>query len=265
MHLKRLIVAVVLLPLFYLYVMYLPSVYFFFLLVIISLLAMAEFYSMYHVTGILKYACLLLGVSILGVSYISMDLLSDAVMISVMTVLVIRLLARRNPLSSLYDISPPVIGLFYVAGFCAFQTRIRKLGPEWIIFLYACVWMSDSLAYYFGTLFGKRKLYAEVSPNKTVAGAVGSLVGGVMAALFFRAVMIPSLALSYAVSIGIIIGTVSIIGDLVESMFKRDARVKDSSVMIPGHGGILDKIDGVLFAGPMLYWILLFFGIEKIP
>jgi len=114
-------------------------------------------------------------------------------------------------------------------------------------------------------LIGKRKLYAEVSPNKTVAGAVGSLIGGVMAALLFRAVMIPSLALSYTVLIGIIIGAVSIIGDLVESMFKRDARVKDSSVMIPGHGGILDKIDGVLFAGPMLYWILLFFGIEKIP
>ena len=262
MHLKRLIVAVVLLPIIYLYIMYLPSRYFVLLLIFLSFIATSEFYSMYRVTGILRYAGLFLGVFILSASYISQDLLLNVVILSIMVMMGIRLFAKRNPLCSLNDISPSVLGLLYISGFLVFQTQIRRLGPEWIIFLYASVWTSDTMAYYLGTWFGKRKLYIEVSPNKTVVGAAGSLVGGMVAALLLRATIIPLLTLFYAVLIGIIIGTISIIGDLVECMFKRDAGVKDSSIIIPGHGGILDKIDGVLFAGPMLYWMLNALGIK---
>jgi phosphatidate cytidylyltransferase len=263
MHLKRLIVAAVLLPVIYLYIMYLPSGYFLLLLAAVSFLAMSEFYSMYHVSGILKYACLFFGVSILSVFYVSKDLMPDVIILSVMAVIIIRLLIKRNPLSSLHDISPPVLGLLYIPVLLAFQAQIRKLGPEWIIFLYALVWASDTMAYYLGTWIGKRKLYIEVSPNKTVAGAIGSLMGGAIAAILLRSTIVPLLTVSSAVSIGIIIGIISIVGDLVESMFKRDAGVKDSGIVIPGHGGILDKIDGVLFAGPMLYWVLTIMGIIK--
>ncbi len=259
--LKRLIVAVVLLPIIYLYIMYLPSRYFVLLLIFLSFVAMSEFYSMYRVTGILRYAGLFLGVFILSASYISEDLLLSVVILSIMLMMGIRLFAKRNPVSSLNDISPSVLGMLYIPGFFAFQTQIRRLGPEWIIFLYASVWTSDTMAYYLGTWFGKRRLYIEVSPNKTVVGAVGSLVGGMVAALLLRATIIPLLTLSYAVLIGIMIGTISIIGDLVESMFKRDAGVKDSGIIIPGHGGVLDKVDGALFAGPMLYWMLTVLGI----
>jgi phosphatidate cytidylyltransferase len=96
-----------------------------------------------------------------------------------------------------------------------------------------------------------------VSPHKTVAGAAGSVIGGVLAVFILKAVLLPLLTVSSALIIGVIIGIISIIGDLVESMFKRDAGVKDSSTLIPGHGGILDKIDGALFAGPVLYWMLI--------
>ncbi len=262
MHLKRLIVAAVLLPVIYFYIMYLPSWYFLLLLASVSFLAMSEFYSMYHVSGILKYACLFFGVSILSIFYVSKDLLPDVIILSVMAVIIIRLLVKKNPLSSLHDISPPVLGLLYIPVLLAFQAQIRKLGPEWIISLYALVWASDTMAYYLGTWIGKRKLYREVSPNKTVAGAVGSLMGGAIAAISLRATIIPLLTVSSAVLIGIIIGIISIVGDLVESMFKRDAGVKDSGILIPGHGGILDKIDGVLFAGPILYWVLTAMGIK---
>jgi phosphatidate cytidylyltransferase len=107
-----------------------------------------------------------------------------------------------------------------------------------------------------GKGLGKRKLYREVSPNKTMAGAGGSLIGGMAGALILGTLLVPQLGIVPALFIGLTVGVISVIGDLVESMFKRDAGVKDSGTLIPGHGGILDKIDGSLFTGPILYWLL---------
>ncbi len=211
---------------------------------------------MYRVRGALKYLSLLLGASILGVSYFTERLLADAIVVSLMAVMVVRLFWRRDPASALSDIAAPAIGLLYIPALFSFQMLLRKDGAEWIIFLYGSVWASDSLAYYVGSGIGRRRLYKEVSPNKTVAGAVGSVIGGMIGALLLRAAMVRQLAISDAIFIGIIVGVISIIGDLVESMFKRDAGVKDSGGIIPGHGGILDKVDGSLFAGPVLYWML---------
>jgi phosphatidate cytidylyltransferase len=256
MHFKRLIVAAVLLPALYFYIMYLPQVYFFFLLISVSLVAMSEFYHMYRVTGIFRYAGLLSGISILGVSYMYHDHLMDIAAISVMILMVMRLLFKRDPVTSLADIAPLIVGLVYVPFLFSFQAELRKIGPEWIIFLYASVWASDSMAYYIGKGIGKRKLYMEVSPNKTVAGAAGSLIGGITGAFILKALIVPQITATTAFFIGATIGIISVIGDLIESMFKRDAGVKDSGVIIPGHGGILDKIDGSLFAGPVLYWVL---------
>jgi phosphatidate cytidylyltransferase len=262
MHLKRLIVAAVFLPCLYLYIMYLPEGYFFFLLIIMSGIALSEFYHMYRVSGISKYACLFLGILIIGVSYMYQDRMQDMVAISVMILMVIRLFSRRDPVSSLADLSRPVIGLLYIPLLFSFQGQLRKFGPEWIIFLYASVWASDSMAYYVGKGIGKRKLYREVSPNKTVAGAVGSLIGGVTGVFILKALIVQQITSFAALFIGVVIGIISIIGDLIESMFKRDAGVKESGILIPGHGGILDKVDGALFAGPLLYWFLSAFGIK---
>jgi phosphatidate cytidylyltransferase len=197
------------------------------------------------------------------VSFLSRSLLWDSIVVSIMAVTVIRLFYRKNPVSSLSDIAPITVGLFYIPGLFSFQVLLRNAGPEWIIFLYASVWVADSLAYYIGRGVGKRRLYEKVSPNKTVAGAVGSVIGGAVGALLLRSIMVRNLSMSDAVLIGIMIGIVSIIGDLVESMFKRDAGVKDSGAIIPGHGGMLDKVDGPLFAGPVLYWVLTVMGIVR--
>jgi phosphatidate cytidylyltransferase len=256
MHSKRLAVAIVFLPLFYFYIMYLPPVFFFFLLLVVCVLSLSEFCSMYRIGGILKYVCLLSGSAILTVSFYDKAYFYDTIVLAVMAVIVARLLLKRDPSSALSDIAAPVVGIIYIAGLLSFQGQIRHIGPEWILFLYATVWASDSLAYYIGKGFGKRKLYREVSPNKTMAGAGGSLLGGMAGASMLRVLLVHQLGGLPALLIGITVGVISIIGDLVESMFKRDAGVKDSGTSIPGHGGILDKIDGSLFAGPILYWIL---------
>lgn len=262
MHLKRLVVASILLPILYFYIMYLSPIYFIFLLIIMSVIALSEFYAMYHVTGALRYSGIFFGILILCTFYFSRGFLFNIIIFSVLVLAVMRLLLKRDPRSALHDTSIPVFGLLYIPGLLTFQAYIRDAGPEWIILLYATVWAADSMAYYIGTFLGKKKLYVDVSPNKTVAGAAGSLIGGVLGVIIMKYTLIPALTVSSVCIIGIIIGAISVIGDLVESMFKRDAGVKDSGIIIPGHGGILDKLDGVLYAGPVLFWIIIAFRMK---
>ncbi|MEW6583991.1 MAG: phosphatidate cytidylyltransferase [Nitrospirota bacterium] len=263
MHLKRLIVAAILLPLIYSYVTYLPEGYFLVLMSAVAVLAMWEFYSMYRIHGLLRYSCILLGTTLIAVSFTLPEIATKVLALSIMVVMALRLFVKRTPASSLHDLAGPIVGLLYIPLFLSFQGHLRKIGPEWIIFLYSTVWASDSLAYYIGKGLGKRKLYPEISPNKTVAGAVGSLLGGAAGALLLRIVLLPNFDAGHAAIIGIMIGMTAVVGDLVESMFKRDAGVKDSGALIPGHGGILDKIDGALFAGPLLYSILKIIGADR--
>lgn len=258
MHSRRLIIAALLLPLFYLYITKLPTVYYAGLMVAAAVLALREFYSMYRVKAALKYTGMLLGALTLSVyqAGLGQGKIADIFMLSFLIIAVIRLVLKKSPASSLNDIAPVIVGLLYISGLLGYQIGLREAGPEWIIFLYSCIWGADSFAYYIGTGIGKRKLYEEVSPKKTVAGAVGSVAGGIVFAVIVKVLFIQSMPLGAGAAAGAVLGVTAVAGDLVESMFKRDAGVKDSGSLLPGHGGVLDKIDGVLFAGPVLYWML---------
>lgn len=256
MGIKRLFTAAVLLPLLIFYIMKLPPVYFAGLVALVSTAALVEFYSMYRTGGALKLTGITLGVAMAAAMYLTGDI-ADVVIVSVLMVAAVRLFTRRRPDSSLAEMAPVVFGLLYIPGLMGYQMAIREEGPELVIFLYAAVWGGDALAYYIGKGIGKRKLYEEVSPKKTVAGAVGSLAGGALGGVVVKTALAPYMPIGKAVLAGTAIGAVAVVGDLVESMFKRDAGVKDSSSVIPGHGGVLDKIDGSLFAGPVFYWMLM--------
>lgn len=260
MHLKRLIVAIILLPLIYLYINYLPEVYFLLLIILVSLIATNEFYSMYKIYGLLRVFGLLFSILFLLISYYYEYLLTDIFFSFFIIFLALRLLTKKTPISALSEVAPAIIGLYYISGLMSYQIFLRRMGIEWLILLYASVWLADSFAYYIGKSFGKRKLFVEVSPNKTIAGAVGSFIGSLVSVFLIKMLLIPSMTTKYSVIIGIIIGGTSIIGDLIESMFKRDAGVKDSGFLIPGHGGFLDKIDGLLITAPLLHWILKYYG-----
>jgi phosphatidate cytidylyltransferase len=255
MHRKRLIVACILVPVFYLYIMYLPAEYLLFLLVLVSSAALIEFYSMFRLHPALRYAGVVSGAAMLAVFFSARHFFIDVLLLCAMAVMGIRLFLKRDPARSLSEVSAVILGLLYIPGLLTFQLSLAKAGPVWIVLLYISVWVSDSMAYYVGKGLGKRKLYPEVSPNKTVAGAVGSVIGGGAGALFVRSVMMRQISLYQAVLLGLAIGLACIVGDLVESMFKRDAGMKDSSNILPGHGGILDKLDSVTFAGPVFYWL----------
>jgi phosphatidate cytidylyltransferase len=255
MGIKRLITAALFLPLFVLYILKMPPIYFVVLVALVSTVSFVEFCSMYRAGVLLKLAGAALGIAMIAATYISGEI-AEILIISIIVVAAGRLFSKRKPDSSLADIAPVIVGLLYIPGLLGYQVAIRKEGPEMVIFLYAAVWGGDALAYYIGKSIGKRKLYVEMSPKKTVAGAVASIVGGGGCAVIIRFAMVPDMSIGKAVVAGMAIGVTTVVGDLVESMFKRDAGVKDSSSFIPGHGGFLDKIDGSLFAGPVFYWML---------
>lgn len=135
---------------------------------------------------------------------------------------------------------------------CQVRLRMADHGSIWLILLYASVALGDAAAYYGGSTLGRRKLAPRLSPNKTVEGALFGLAGSVAAALAL-APRLPGLSLPQAAVLGVTLGVVGQGGDLMESALKRAAGVKDSSGLLPGHGGVLDRIDAHLPAGGLLY------------
>lgn len=262
MHRERIIAALIFIPLAYLYVMYLPVKYFPYLLLTFSTVALAEFYVMCGIEGVQRYTGLALGVLLLvALSVRGRYIWPDAAVVAFVTISVARLFSGRGTAGAVMDVAYTFLGLMYIPGLLSFQLDIVRNGPKLIIMLYASVWAADSAAYYVGKGIGRMKLYPAVSPNKTVEGALASVMGGCLGALLIWALMLRYMSVWKMAAIGTCIGLVTIVGDLVESMFKRDAGVKDSAGFIPGHGGVLDKLDGVLFAGPAYYWLLRALGL----
>ena len=128
-----------------------------------------------------------------------------------------------------------------------------RWGGLTIISIFASIWICDTAAYFGGKAMGRHKLFVRVSPNKTWEGAVWGFVGAVVTMAAAQKLILPYMEFSQAIIVGMIIGVFGQIGDLVESLFKRDAGVKDSSTMIPGHGGVLDRFDSLIFVSPILY------------
>lgn len=166
-------------------------------------------------------------------------------------------------------VSTTLLGILYTGGMLAFGYALRyhpytataRSGAVLVAFPLVLTWMSDIGAYAVGRAIGRRKLIPSISPGKTVEGAVGALVVCAITSWFYvRFALRPAaqltMSIAAAVAFGIIISIAAQIGDLVESLFKREARVKDSSHLIPGHGGILDRFDSLLFVLPTAYLVL---------
>lgn len=154
-----------------------------------------------------------------------------------------------------------VFGLFYIGVMSAHICLLREFpdGAIWILIASAITVSSDTGAYFIGKRFGRRKLCPAVSPKKTVEGAVGGITSAVFAALLFGFGLLSSPQWYFLVIIAVVLSLFGIVGDLTESIIKRGTGVKDSGSCLGGHGGILDRIDSLLFAIPVLYYILLLF------
>jgi len=133
------------------------------------------------------------------------------------------------------------------------ETLHYNNGGLLIISVFITLWVTDSAAYFLGSAFGKHKLFPRVSPNKSWEGAIAGFVFAMIAMVVLQTFLLTFLQLSDAIVLGIIVGLFGQIGDLIESLLKRDAGVKDSSNIIPGHGGIFDRFDSLIFSSPFIF------------
>lgn len=146
-------------------------------------------------------------------------------------------------------------GLLYLPVLLAYIPLLRRLqhGLAWIFLVLAVTWLGDSVALFVGKAFGRHKLFERVSPKKTWEGAAGGMAGAVGAAAIVRQVGLPDLPWGHVVALAVVLELAAVGGDLVESTFKRAVGVKDSGRIMPGHGGILDRIDALLLSAPVCW------------
>lgn len=148
-----------------------------------------------------------------------------------------------------------LLSIAYVGMGFYFFIHARLEGLNYILFILFVIWATDTGAYFTGRYFGKRKLWPEISPNKTIEGAVGGIVSACIIGVIFQIVYPFDFSLSMIIVISLLISVVGQMGDLIASAFKRFYDVKDSSNLLPGHGGILDRFDSLIFVFPILYII----------
>jgi phosphatidate cytidylyltransferase len=151
-----------------------------------------------------------------------------------------------------------IFALVYLVVFPSFVPRLHALahGPVWLLFLLCLIWLGDTAAYYGGKTMGKNKLSPNVSPGKTMEGALTALVACAILALAFSRFSLTHLAPWKLVVVAILSSIVAQAGDLLESLMKRAYQVKDSGRLIPGHGGVFDRFDSLILAAPFFYLLV---------
>ena len=154
---------------------------------------------------------------------------------------------------------------FYLGGLLVALAMLRRdagaVGPHYVFLCLTFAWLADTGGYFFGRFLGKRKLYEAVSPKKTRAGFVGALLGAEVGAALAHFVYLPSIPLAHALLLGLVAGAFGQFGDLVESLLKRSTGIKDSGSIVPGHGGMLDRLDALIIVAPIVYLYVLWVGV----
>lgn len=267
---KRILVAAVGIPLL-LGVTYLGGWYFFVLTIIISTGAQWEFYRMQKNKNINPQIVpgLLSGIVILY-SVQSKEILLPGMLLLILIMFILAFEMFRTEKNANTNIGVTFLGILYIPlllGAFLFLRHfmdvklpgISNAGFRFILVIFATIWICDTFAYAFGKSFGKHKLFEKVSPKKSIEGGIAGVVGSILVFVIVKMTLILPLQWHEAILFGIVSGTVGQLGDLVESWFKRDVGVKDSSSILPGHGGMLDRFDSLTFVSPAMLILVIFF------
>jgi phosphatidate cytidylyltransferase len=263
----RIIVGIVTIPIILL-ISYAGNIYFLLFVLAIGLISFYEFSLLMKKKGISAN----LAVGFAAVAVIIFNFYRNVIDLYSFILLFLLILTLielfRNKGSAILNVGGTLLGIFYVGFFSSAILALREFYPQidglyerggfLIISIFAAIWFCDSAAYWGGTALGKHRLYARVSPKKSWEGAIFGFVFAIIAMILAKLFFLDFLTYTHVIIIGIIIGTLGQAGDLIESLFKRDADVKDSSAIIPGHGGIFDRFDSLLYVAPVIYIYLTF-------
>lgn len=241
---------------------YFGGVYFFIFTAVIALVSYYEFCRFVKNKGI--YANTWMGILfiLLLLTNEFFHYLDIYFLILLLTLLLTLFELFRNKGSAIINIGTTFLGIFYIGFFADALLAIRELYPRieylyerggfLIISILATIWICDSAAFFGGINLGKHKLFPRVSPGKSWEGAVFGFIFSILTMLLAKVIILDFLSWTSVIILGIIVGTIGQIGDLIESLFKRDAGVKDSSGLIPGHGGVFDRFDSLLYTAPVI-------------
>lgn len=259
------------------------DIYFLILVELGIFLGVYEFCDILRQRGLTPYKSLvILSSLVLGLSAYSQSHLFTVLTITMLVIVVaIAELCRRKKEEAIFHLSGTVFGAIYVGWLIShlillmqmpevlkplvytniFNIPIR-LGTSLALLPFVLTWTNDTMAFFTGRRFGRRKLFPSISPNKTWEGVIGGAVGAIIAAFIYQQIYAPYLSWFDCMMLGGGTAIVAPIGDLVESMIKRDVEIKDVSTTIPGHGGFLDRFDSLLFTAPLIYYYLRFFAVR---
>jgi phosphatidate cytidylyltransferase len=264
---RRLLVASIAIPLIVGLVLWASPFHFFLVLGILVILAQYEFYRLFPAIPVDSglWMGLSAGAGFLYVIYLkSTGSVPPETLDAVIALLLLTALGGTL-LSGWVDRMAhlPVVwlGIMYVPFLMGTLLLIRGIpgGAHWIVYLLALTWIVDAGGYFVGKALGRHKMAPRISPGKTWEGAAGGAIVGILFSVAVARYLPGNTSRVAMLSIGVLLSVTGQIGDLVESAFKRQAGVKDSGHFLPGHGGMLDKVDSLLFNAPVLYGILIFY------
>ncbi|WP_217585576.1 phosphatidate cytidylyltransferase [Lentibacillus saliphilus] len=205
------------------------------------------------IPGLISVSVLLLFISLpANIPFINFAQ-SDLIVLFVLAVLLFTVISKNK--FTFDDAAFMMMATFYVGIGFFYMLETRLAGLDYFFYVLLIIWMTDTGAYFFGRAFGKHKLWPEISPNKTIEGAIGGVLSACIIAVVYNVFV--TLPVDFPILIGttILASIFGQLGDLVESAFKRHYGVKDTGRILPGHGGVLDRFDSMLFVFPFLHLI----------
>jgi len=247
-------------------VFFMPNWIYCLLVSLLIAVSLNEFYGIVAKKGILvyKYFGIICGMLYPVVIYLQMGTVGFVhlspflVVLACLFTFVLQFTRKEHSRGSVSSISVTMFGLLYIGWFLSFFVNIKFLtnGNALIFFLILVTKSADIGAFFIGRAFGRRSLIPRISPNKTVEGTIGGIATGMSMSLLSKAYL-PSFSFYQLVTLGALLSVIGQVGDLAESLLKRDCGVKDSGTTLPGYGGMLDMLDSLLFTTPIFYFYLM--------
>jgi len=260
---KKVVMAIAIVPPIILMIALGPPLILILMVLVATFLGLREFYNLAlpNSKGVERLVGMTLGLILSIIVTVGGVKIISPLFVLILILLSILFMATAQNLSSVIsNIGITFFGIFYIGFLLSHVSLIRNMaeGRAWVLFLIATVWAGDISAFLSGSLFGRHKLYPKISPKKTYEGLLGAIIGSIIVALAFALLFLPQSKKGVFVLLAIGLGILGQLGDFTESMLKRSAHVKDSGSLIPGHGGMLDRLDSFLFTAPFLHYSLLY-------